>query len=178
MLKDRVDILLAGALLLCVVAGLALLLGGGSQASQSKPALDKAIARDMAYQAKVSFLERLYAPVSELQQGGKFEAALLKLDELSRSYPNEAHGEMLRGEILLGMQVVPQAVEHLAKAVRMSADYVDRQSPLSRRNLFDKLIAEHLPSLKEKATAQKNPRLQKTLQNLYYLQGRLAGGCE
>ncbi|WP_303720982.1 hypothetical protein [Malonomonas rubra] len=178
MFKDRVDILLAGLLLVCVAAGVALLIGGGSQASQLNPSLDKAIARDMTYQAKVSFLERLYAPVNELQQNGKYEAALLKLDELSRNYPNEAHGELLRGEILLRMQVIPQAVEHLAKAVRLSADYVDRQSPLSRRSLIDQLIANQLPKLKAKALAQENASLQKTLQNLYYLQGRLAGGCE
>lgn len=176
MLKDRIDILFASLLLVCAVAVAGLLVGSGSQASQSNLAVDKALERDMAYRAKVSFLERLYAPVSELQQTGKYESALLKLDELSRRYPQESYGELLRGEILLQMQAIPQAVEHLAKAVRMSGDYVEPRSPLSRRDLIDWLITEQLPKLK--ATKQPNARIQATLKNLYYLQGRLAGGCE
>jgi predicted Zn-dependent protease len=173
--KDRVDILFAILLLLCIVAVSALLSGSGSQASQGRLAVDKALERDMAYQAKVSFLERLYAPVSGLQQTGKYEAALLKLDELSRRYPEEAHGELLRSEILLQLQAVPQAIEHLAAAVRMSGDYVDRYSPLSRRQLIERLLDEQLPKVK---ATQASERQQSLLKDLYYLQGRLAGGCE
>lgn len=177
MLKDRTDILV-GFLLLCVVVAAALLLSGGSQASSANLAVDKALERDMAYQAKVSFLQRIYLPVSELQQTGKYESALLKLDELSRRYPDEAFGELLRGEILLQMQAIPQAIEHLALAVRMSADFVDQRSPLSRRDLIEQLLAKQLPEVKANATRQNSERQQVTLKNLYYLQGRLAGGCE
>ncbi len=178
MLKDRIDILLGVLLLICAAAAVALLTGQGSQASQSNMAVDKALERDIAYQAKVSFLERLYAPVSELQQAEKLETALLKLDELSRHYPDEAHGELLRGEILLQMQAVPKAIEHLARAVRMSGDYVDQNSPLSRRSMINQLVDVQLPKLKAAATQQTTGRLQATLKDLYYLQGRLAGGCE
>jgi cytochrome c-type biogenesis protein CcmH/NrfG len=176
--KDRIDILIGVLLLACVAAGAALLFGGGSQASQRDMAIDKAIERDMAYQARISFIERLYAPVTELQHSGKNAAALLKLDELSRRYPEDAHGQLLRGEILLQMNSVPQAVEHLAKAVRMSADYVDQHSPLSRRDLVDRLLSEQLPRVKAAAAEQGSQRYAATLKNLYYLQGRLAGGCE
>lgn len=178
MLKDRTDILLGVLLLICAAAAVALLLGRGSQAAKSNLSVDKALERDMAYQAKVGFLQRLYAPVSELQQNGKYESALLKLDELSRRYPDEAHGELLRGEILLQMQAVPQAIEHLALAVRLSADYVDQRSPLSRRVLIERLLKDQLPKLKAQAAQQGSERLQLSLKNLYYLQGRLAGGCE
>jgi len=175
LLKDRVDILFAVLLLICVVAAGTLLRGGGLQASQGRQAVDKALQRDMAYQARVSFLERLYAPVSALQQAGKYEAALLKLDELSRRYPDEAHGELLRGEILLQLQAVPRAIEHLAAAVRMSGDYVERYSPLSRRQLIESLLDEQLPRIKATQTSERHQSL---LKDLYYLQGRLAGGCE
>ena len=141
-------------------------------------AVDKAMARDMAYQAKVSFLERLYAPVTALQQAGDSPGALLKLDELSRRYPDEGHGELLRGEILLQLQALPQAIEHLAQAVRMNGDYVDQQSPLSRRPLIARLLSEELPRLKQAVQTQTSNGGQTTLKNLFYLQGRMAGGCE
>ncbi len=179
MLKDRFDILLGGLLLACAALIVGLLLGGGSQASQRDLAVDKALEQEIAYQAKVSFLERLYAPVSELRTAGQNEAALLKLDELSRRYPDEAHGELLRGEILLQLQAIPEATAHLARAVRMNGDYVDQHSPLSRRDLFEQLLGEQLTVIKSRA--KKNPSataLQAALKDLYYLQGRLAGGCE
>ena len=178
MFKERIDILFGVLLLGCLAVVGGLLIGNGSHASQRNLTVDKAMERDMAYQAKVSFLERLYAPVTELQQSGKYESALLKLDELSRRYPDEAHGELLRGEVLLQLQALPQAVEHLAKAVRMNGDYVDQQSPFSRRPLIVKLLAEQLPKLKQKAQQQSSPAAQTALKNLFYLQGRMAGGCE
>ena len=178
MLKDRVDILLGASLLVCVIVVAALLAGDGSHASQQSLSVDKALERDMAYQAKVSFLERLYAPVIELQEESQYAAALLKLDELFRRYPEEAHGELLRGEILLQMQTIPKAIEHIAKAVRMSADYVDQNSPLSRHKLIGELVDAQLPKLKADLAKTGGERLQATLKDLYYLQGRLAGGCE
>lgn len=178
MLKDRFDILLAVLLFVCVAVIGSLLLGGGSQASQRNLAVDKAIERDMAYQAKVSFIERIYAPVSTLQTAGKYESALLKLDELSRRYPEEAHGELLRGEILLKLEVLPKAVEHLARAVRMNGDYVDQLSPFSRRTLIAQLLEKQLPVLKAKAQQRTSAAAQTALKNLFYLQGRMAGGCE
>lgn len=178
MLKDRFDILVGILLLICFIAGGGLLLGSGTQAAQTNPAVDKALERDIAYRAKISFLEQLYAPVSELQHAGKYATALLKLDELSRRYPDEAHGELLRGEILLQMQSVPPAIEHLTRAVRMNGDYVDRHSPMSRRASIEQLLEEQLPKLKAKAAQSASAGGQSALKNLYYLQGRLAGGCE
>lgn len=179
MLKDRFDILLGALLVVCVATLVGLLSGAGSQASQNDLAVDKAIEREINYQAKVSFLQRLYSPVTDLRQQGQKESALLKLDELSRRYPDEAHGEILRGEILLELGALTEAVEHLARGVRMNGDYVDQQSPLSRRRLIDRLLKEKLPEFKTSAAA--NPdgtTLQAVLKDLYYLQGRMAGGCE
>ena len=177
-MKDRFDILLGVLLLVCMLVIGGLLAGTGSQASQRDLAVDKALEQEIAYQAKVSFLERLYAPVTELRQAGQQETALLKLDELSRRYPDEAHGELLRGEILLLLGAKQKAIAHLARAVRMNGDYVDSQSPLSRRDLIEPLLERELVAIKQQAANSSASSLKVTLKDLYYLQGRLAGGCE
>lgn len=178
-MKDRFDILLGVLLLSCAVAIVGLLAGSGSQASQRDLALDKALEQEIAYQAKVSFLERVYAPVIELRAQGQNESALLKLDELSRQYPAEAHGELLRGEILLQFGAKQKAIAHLARAVRMNGDYVDRHSPLSRRELIDPLLDRELVEMKQQADANpESSTVRAALKDLYYLQGRMAGGCE
>ncbi len=178
-MKDRFDILLGVLLLFCGVAVVGLLAGSGSQAAQHDLALDKALEQQLAYQAKVNFLERVYAPVVALRQVGQNEAALLQLDELSRQYPGEAHGELLRGEILLQLGAKQKAISHLARAVRLNGDYVDRHSPLSRRALIDPLLERELVAVKRMADSNAAASsMRATLRDLYYLQGRMAGGCE
>jgi hypothetical protein len=72
-----------------------------------------------------------------------------------------------------------KAIAHVARAVRMNGDYVDQHSPLSRRDLIDPLLDGELVEIKRQST--ENPAstsLVATLKDLYYLQGRMAGGCE
>lgn len=178
-MRDRFDILLGGLLLVCALAVIGLLTGTGSQASQRDLALDKALEQEIAYQAKVAFLQRVYAPVLELREQGQNEAALLQLDELSRQYPAEAHGELLRGEVLLQLGATQKAIAHLARAVRMNGDYVDRHSPLARRTLIESLLNRELVEIKRQSVENSaSSSLHATLKDLYYLQGRMAGGCE
>ena len=175
---DRFDKLTLAGLILCVAVLSVLLLQGGGQ-KNATAAVDKALEQQIAYQARVDFLTKLYAPVEELREAGQESSALLKLDEIARKYPQEAHGEILRGEILLKRGAVRQSIEHYVRAVRLNGDYVDAASSLSRRAEIDKLVAVQLPLFAERARQDSQSlQLQNALTGLYYLQSRLAGGCE
>lgn len=176
--RDRFDILTWGGMLACVLVIGFLLLGGEGQ-GRSTAALDKALEQQIAYQARIDFLHNLYRPVEELRLAGQASAALLKLDELARHYPQEAHGEILQAEILLERGATREAIDHYVRALRLNGDYVDKASPLSRRSGVQQLVDVQLPAFAERA--RKNPQnlaLQNALTGLYYLQSRLAGGCE
>ncbi|WP_020676112.1 hypothetical protein [Geopsychrobacter electrodiphilus] len=176
--RDRFDILTSSCLLICVLA-LGFLLANGQRQNSSAAALDKALSRQVAYQARVDFLRKLYQPVEDLRAAGQVSSALLKLDELARAYPQEAHGEILYAEILLERGATKEAIDHYVRAVRLNGDYVDKGSPLNRRQAIQRLVDAQLPVFTEKA--RQNPQglgLQHTLTGLYYLQSRLAGGCE
>jgi hypothetical protein len=112
MLKDAFDKMLWSLLVVTLVALAVVLsgLGSGERAGEKTASLDKALEREMAYQARVNFLQKLYDPVESLRRSGELQAALFKLDELARSYPNEAHGRILKGEILYGMGALDEAV--------------------------------------------------------------------
>jgi len=158
---------------------LVMLLVGGQKNNSSAAAIDKAIEQQISYQARVDFLHKLYQPVEDLRARGQVSSALLKLDELARRYPQEAHGEILQGEILLERQAVAEAIDHFVRAVRLNGDYVDKSSPLSRRSEIRQLVEVQLPLFSERT--RKKPRnlaLQNRVTGLYYLQSRLAGGCE
>ncbi len=176
--RDRFDILLCGGMLVCLLTlGWLLMAGQGSNISAA--ALDKALEQQIAYQARIDFLHNLYRPVEELRLAGQASAALLKLDELARHYPQEAHGEILQAEILLERGATTESIDHYVRAVRLNGDYVDRASPLSRRSGIQQLVDVQLPAFAARTREKpQNLALKNTLIGLYYLQSRLAGCCE
>jgi hypothetical protein len=117
--------------------------------------------------------------VETLRREGNLTAALLKLDELNRSYPNEAHGFILKGEILAGMGTLDEAVVNFARGIRLNGDYLDRKSPLSRRPEIQKVADDALRVVGDRARANPGNRsTAESLKNINYLRSRLAGGCE
>lgn len=177
--RDRFD-LLHWLLLALLAAGLlVLLLGQGPQTGTAASKGERALERELQNQARATLLQRLYGPVEELRQQGKTENALLKLDELERAYPGEAHGLMLKGEILAGMGALEEAAASFAAGVRLNGDYIDEKFPLSRRDAVSRLVTTGLPVIIEGTRRNPDSRaLGLALKNLRYLQSRLAGGCE
>jgi tetratricopeptide (TPR) repeat protein len=179
MTLDRFD-RFHGLLLLLVAGGLVLLLtvaesGGGRSAA----GVDKAMEQALDYQARVAFVQKLYGPVEDLRRDGQLQQALLKLDELERRYPGEAHGYILRGEILARMGVLAEAVASYVAALRLNGDYVDARSPLSRQTEIRQMVDDGLRILGGQARSHpENVSLAAAVKNVHYLQSRLAGGCE
>jgi cytochrome c-type biogenesis protein CcmH/NrfG len=117
--------------------------------------------------------------VEGLREAEKLQQALLKLEEIARDYPGEAHGLVLRGAILHEMGALEEAVASYVAAVRRNGEYVDARSPLSRRTEIRQLVDQGLATLRARARANPdNPSVEAALTNVYYLQSRLAGGCE
>ncbi len=180
MYKDHYDRLIIAALVV-VLACTAILLAGAApeRGNHAAAAVNRQMEREMLYQARVAFIERHYSPVVTLRDNGALQEALLKLEELRRSLPGEAHTELLSGDILLRMGQFDRSLTKLAAAVRGNADYVDKASPLSQRPLIEAAVNEGLPMVRDRLRAQpENRSLEKVVKDGYYLQSRLAGGCE
>lgn len=165
--------LLAGTLVVLVARAAAPDEKGGTQA------LDKALERAMAYQSRVALIRELYGPVEALLQAGQDQAALLKLTEIEKTYPGEAHGQMLKGGVQARLGAVDEAVASYAAGVKLRGDYVDKENPLSRRNEIGKVVENGLRTVSARLAVNPDNRTAKaTMKQLYYLQSRLAGGCE
>jgi cytochrome c-type biogenesis protein CcmH/NrfG len=133
----------------------------------------------MAYQARVSLLQKIYEPVEELVRAGELQRALFKLDELAQNYPSEAHGRILKGEILQKMDAPDEALHSYVDAVRLNGDYLDRKSPLSRRAEIQLVAEEGVRTISARLRANPdNSSLAASLKDVNYLRSRLAGGCE
>ena len=151
--------------------------GPGEQAGVK--ALDKALERAMTYQSRVALIRELYGPVEALLQMGQDQAALLKLTEIEKTYPGEAHGQMLKGSIQARLGAVDEAVASYAAGVKLRGDYVDQENPLSRRDEIGRVVENGLRTVSARLALNPDNRTAKaTMKQLYYLQSRLAGGCE
>ncbi len=179
MLRDRFDrAVLLGLLVVVAAFGWQLVSSPGESGDRSQAA-ERIVAQEIAHQARISFLQRVYEPVEELRAAGKSQQALLKLEEIARNYPGEAHGLILRGAILQEMGALEEAIASYVEALQRNSEYVDERSPLSRRTEIGQLVDQGLATLRARARANPgNPSVKAALTNVYYLQSRLAGGCE
>lgn len=180
MLRDRFDQIILALLVVVFGAAALLLTGATSNGSQhDTAALNRQLEREIAYQARVSYLERHYQPVVELRNQGALQEALLKLEELGRSLPGEAHNDLMSGDILLRMGEFERSLTKLAAAVRRNPDYVDQVSPLNQRELIESAVTQGLPLMRDRLRAQPDSlSLERVVNDAYYMQSRLAGGCE
>ena len=179
--KGAYDRIITGLLGVTLIALVWMLVGHGTGggAVKNPDVLDKARERAMAYQARLELLRKLYGSVESLRSTGDFQSALFKLDELNRAYPQEAHGYILKGEILNGMGALDEALANFVAGVRLNGDYVDGKSPLSRRLEIEKVADEGLRVIGTRVRANpENRSAAVALKNVYYLKSRLAGGCE
>lgn len=180
MFKDLFD-KLCWLLLVAAIGSLAVLLfiNSGADGEIRSAGLDKSFEREMAYRARVELISKIYEPVEILHKQGNNQSALLKLDELTRKYPVEGHGYILQGQILWEMGAMNEAAASLVEGVKLNGDYVDDKSPLSRRDLIQRLVAAGLKDAAARAAANPgNKTLEASLQKFNYLKSRLAGGCE
>ncbi|MFH1020247.1 MAG: hypothetical protein V1782_06490 [Pseudomonadota bacterium] len=177
---DKFDKLL-WLLLGIVLVALSLLLWQGSHrnGASGKGVADRAMERELTYQARIALVQKLYGPVEELRHKGELQSALLKLDELARLYPGEAHGYILQAEILQQMGIIEAALANYVAGIRLDGDYVDKKSPLSRREEINRLVTEAERTIGSRAAATPSNRtLAVARKDLNYLKSRLAGGCE
>jgi len=180
MFKDRFDKICWAALAITLASLMAILIASnGKPEGKSGNALGKALERDMAYKARVELINKLYGPVELLQKSDSKQEALLKLDELIRLYPGEAHGHILQGQILFEMGAIDEAITSFFEGVKLNGDYVDSKSPLSRRPEIQRLIDEAAKSISMRADANPdNKSIAASMRKVNYLKSRLAGGCE
>ncbi len=181
MAHDRFDRFLIFVSLAAIIA-LAAVIRANTPASAGHDGskdLNKALEREMNYRARIELINKLYGPVETLRKDGHKQEALLKLDEINRLYPGEAHGHILQGLILWEMGAADEAVSAFVDGVKLNGDYVDDKSPLSRRADIQRLVNEESKSIAARSAANPgNSSLSILLQKNNYLKSRLAGGCE
>lgn len=169
MTRDRIDTSLLAVLAILVAAAVAIPFL--HSAPETTPPGGRATERQLLQEARLFMIQKRYDSVEELRKSGQHQQAILKLEEIARAYPSDPHAFILRGELLSLMGAPAEAAASFAQGVKLEGGYVDRNSPLSRREAISRLVESEL----------RNPAINSTpsrRNDVRYLQSRLAGGCE
>ncbi len=150
--------------------------------TSSKPATSKVdVIKEKARSYDLQFEKeaKIYKDVITLKNEEKYPEALAKLEEIKTSRPGLSRTYVHLADINYKTKNLPQAILFYRTAVEMEAEYVDKKSPLKIGMQIKEVVNEG-KIVFEKAISSKaaDKETRQALKNVYYLQRRLAGGCE
>ena len=129
--------------------------------------------------SRVEANKRLYASVIDYQKKGLHDKAIAELDRIVKANPNNSLSYIYLAESYLAQGRLSHAIHNYRRAVEMNPDFVDPKAPLYKGDELKKLVTEGIPKLeREKKLKPEDEEVKQALKDVYYLQRRLAGGCE
>lgn len=116
-------------------------------------------------------IEAAFSDILKARDEGRREEALLGLQKRAEKGPHNGFAHFLMGELTYEDGAYSPALQHYRKAVETSPSVTDRISAFNSA----KVLAKRLEDLRTGPWAGKSSS---ELKDLFYLQRRLAGGCE
>lgn len=131
------------------------------------------------YEERMARDAELYAEVIKLQKQKQFAKAMEKLEVIRTAHPDNPQTHVIQAELEYGQGRVAAALHSYRLAVDNEPDYVDKKTPLYIGNTMLDLINEARGKLQREKKLKPNDRtILIALDDLLYLQRRIAGGCE
>lgn len=123
--------------------------------------------------------KKIYQEVISYKKQGLYSEAMTKLRDIMKRYPEKARSYVYLAELHLQQGGLADGIHDYRQAVEMEPDYVDKNTPLFIGDKIKDLVTEGREKFgREKALKPKDEKVRKALEDVYYLQRRLAGGCE
>jgi tetratricopeptide (TPR) repeat protein len=176
---DRLD-----KLSIAAIAVFTLLIGGmlvnhevtGTQ--HDNPSLAANEQKD-SYALQMEIDKKIYEEVISFKSKGLYTEAMAELRDVMARYPEKPRSYVYLAQLYLEQGKLGDAIHHYRQAVEMEPDYVDDRTPLFIGDKIKGLVTEGREKFaREKALKPKDKRIKMALKDIYYLQSRLAGGCE
>ncbi len=131
------------------------------------------------YEDRIARDAEIFAEVINLQEQKQYSQALEKLEEIRTAHPDNPQSYVYQAQLEYGQGELAAAIHSYRQAVDNEPDYVDKKTPLFIGNTMLDLINEARGKLqREKKLRPKDRNILIALDDLLYLQRRIAGGCE
>lgn len=120
-----------------------------------------------------------YSEVITLSRQKKIPQAMEKLQEITAAHPGNPMSSVYLAQLQYQQGNIAAAIHSYRLAVDSEPDYIDKKTPLFLGNEIMELITEARGKLKrEKKLKPNDTTISLALEDVYYLQRRIAGGCE
>ncbi len=141
--------------------------------------VDVAAERSQSFALQLKKEAQVYGEVRSLITQQSYAQAISKLEEIIKKRPGLSRSYVHLAEIGVAQDDKPKALHYYRKAIEMEPAYVDKKSPI-KIGLAVKPLVSEMRSILEKKISKKpvSKETKDALKDVYYLQRRLAGGCE
>ncbi len=131
------------------------------------------------YEKKIARNAEIFAEVIKLQEQKKFTQAMKKLEEIRAAHPDNPQAYVYQAQIEYDQGRIAAAIHSYRTAVDQEPDYVDKKTPLFIGDTMLTLINQARGKLQREKKLKPNDRtILIAIDDLLYLQRRIAGGCE
>jgi tetratricopeptide (TPR) repeat protein len=122
---------------------------------------------------------RLFAEVRTLEEQGRYQEAMAEVKGIMENYPEKPTSYVYLGRMHFKQGELAQSIAYYRQAVEMEPDYVDERTPLFIGEEIKEIVEEGREKFgREKELKPDDQQVRDALKHIYYLQSRLAGGCE
>ena len=146
---------------------------------QGDPGADSKAEKERYYAEQMALNEKIYQEVISLKKQERYDEAMTKLREVMKTYPGRSQSYVYMAQLSLKSGKLADAIHNYRLAVENDPDYLDKKTPLFIGREIKAQVSESLEKFGREIKLKPNDKaVRNTLEDLYYLQRRLAGGCE
>ena len=140
---------------------------------------DEAKAKESAYALQMAEDNRLFKEVRASEEQGLYQEAMAQVEDIIKSYPEKPLSYVYFARLHFKEGELGESVINYRQAVEMEPDYVDKRTPLFIGDEIKQIVEEGREKFgREKELKPEDNEVREALKDIYYLQSRLAGGCE
>ena len=176
---DRLDKISVAAIAVFTLIIVGMLVNNGITKTQAHNPSPAAKGQQDSYALQMEMDKKIYQEVISYKNKGLHAEAMAELEDVIDKYPERPRSYVYLAQFYLEQGKLGDAIHNYRQAVEMEPDYVDERTPLFIGDKIKVLVTEGREKFaREKALKPKDKGVKLALKDIYYLQSRLAGGCE
>jgi cytochrome c-type biogenesis protein CcmH/NrfG len=134
---------------------------------------------DASYAQRMEADRKTYQEVASHVEQGLYKEAMAELKEIVKEDPERSLSYVYMARVYLKQGNLADGTHNYRHAVEIEPGYVDKKTPLFLGDELTKLVAEGREKFGREQMLRPNDKgVKRALEDIYYLQRRLAGGCE
>ena len=167
------------ALAALVLTTAAMLVQHGLSAARLPTETSAKALQQKAFDDIVSNNKKIFAQTEQLLQTGRFDDARQSIDEIRKQHPDNPQSFVYLARIQMKEGRIGDAIHSYRIAIEMEPAYTDKNTPLYIGTVINDILPEARTKLnREKKLKPGDASIKARLEDVYYLQRRIAGGCE